>query len=208
ARTEFGLLIAKVDNRGTPGRGKAFEGATYLRLGGPDIDDQAVAASFLAERPYVDASRIGISGHSYGGYATLLAMLRHPEVFRVGVAGAAVSDWRQYDTIYTERYMRTPQENAEGYDAGSAVKLAGNLKGKLLILHGLVDDNVHATNAWALVEELQGKNIPFEMMCFPSADHGIGGPAAEGVKWSFLLKHFGLLDEGAKGPATAPSGAP
>jgi len=203
ARTEFGMLIAKVDNRGTPGRGKAFEGATYLRLGGPDIDDQAAAAKCLAERPYVDDSRIGITGHSYGGYATILAMLRHPDVFRVGVAGAGVTDWRQYDTIYTERYMRTPQENADGYDAGSAIKLAGQLKGRLMLIHGLVDDNVHATNTWALAHELQQKNIPFEMMIFPEDDHGVRGAAAESVKWSFLLRHFGLLER-----APAASAAP
>lgn len=231
SRCDFGLLIAKVDNRGTPGRGKAFEGATYLRLGGPDIDDQAAAARFLAERPYVDASRIGITGHSYGGYATIMALLRHPELFRVGVAGAAVTDWRQYDTIYTERYMRTPQENPEGYDAGSAVKLAGNLRGRLLLIHGLVDDNVHATNAWALSQELLRRNIPFEMMIFPEADHGVHGPAAEGIKWSFILRNLGITDssgdsaddadaatapagggssgaDGARAPRPSPAGAP
>jgi len=194
ARTEFGMLIARVDNRGTPGRGKAFEGATYRRLGGPDIDDQAAAAKFLAERPYVDPSRIAITGHSYGGYATLMAMLRYPELFRVGVAGAAVTDWRQYDTIYTERYMRTPQENPEGYDAASAVQLAPQLRGDLLLLHGMVDDNVHATNLFEFADRLQRENRPFEMMLFPNANHGIHGAAVEGVKWSFLLEHLGLLD--------------
>lgn len=193
-RTEFGLLVARVDNRGTPGRGKAFDGATYLRLGGPDIDDQAAAAKCLAQRPYVDGARIGITGHSYGGYATIMALLRHPEVFRVGVAGAGVTDWRQYDTIYTERYMRTPQENAEGYDAGSAVELASQLQGKLLLIHGMVDDNVHATNLFELADALQEADRPFEMMLFPKADHGVRGAAAEGVKWSFLLEHLGLLE--------------
>ncbi len=207
ARTEFGLLIAKVDNRGTPGRGKAFEGATYLKLGGPDIDDQAAAAKFLASRPFVDGSRVGITGHSYGGYATIMALLRHPEVFSVGVAGAGVTDWRQYDTIYTERYLRTPQENAKGYDEGSAVKLAERLKGRLLLLHGLVDDNVHATNTWALANELQRANIPFEMMIFPESDHGVHGPAAEGVKWSFLLKHLGLMERSAESPSVESGAA-
>lgn len=197
ARAEFGMMIARVDNRGTPGRGKAFEGATYLKLGGPDIDDQAAAAKFLAERPYIDGGRVGITGHSYGGYATIMALLRHPEIFRVGVAGAAVTDWRQYDTIYTERYMRTPKENEAGYDAGSAVKLAPQLQGKLLLLQGMVDDNVHATNLFALADRLQRSNRPFEMMIFPNADHGVGGPAAEGVKWSFILEHLGLRSDGA-----------
>ena len=192
-RCEFGIAVARVDNRGTPGRSKAFEGATYLRLGGPDIDDQAAAVKhLLATHPWIDPERVAITGHSYGGYATIMALLRHPETFRVGVAGAGVTDWRHYDSIYTERYMRTPQENAEGYDAGSAVKLAERLKGKLLLLHGMVDDNVHPTNAWQLVDALQRRNIPFEMLFFPDADHGVGGPAAEGAKWSFLLEHLGL----------------
>ncbi|MBX3356709.1 MAG: DPP IV N-terminal domain-containing protein [Phycisphaeraceae bacterium] len=206
-RSEFGMLIAKVDNRGTPGRGKAFEGATYLRLGGPDIDDQAAAARCLAERPYVDGSRIAITGHSYGGYATIMALLRYPEVFSVGVAGAAVTDWRQYDTIYTERYMRTPKENAEGYDAGSAVRLAPRLRGRLMLIHGMVDDNVHVTNLFEFAHALQRANRPFDMMIFPTADHGVRGPAVEGVKWSYLLKHLGLMaqDGDAKASLEAPS---
>ena len=190
-----GVLVARVDNRGTPGRGKAFEAATYLKLGGPDVDDQAAFVAELAKRPYVDGDRVAICGHSYGGYMALLAALRHPETFHVAVAGAPPTDWRQYDTIYTERVMRTPQENEAGYDAGSAIKLAGTLKGRVLLLHGMMDDNVHVANTFALADAWQSGNIPFEMQIFPKADHGIGSPAYESAKWSFILRNFGMWSE-------------
>jgi dipeptidyl-peptidase-4 len=190
-----GVLVARVDNRGTPGRGKAFEAATYLKLGGPDVDDQAAFVAELAKRPYVDGDRVAICGHSYGGYMALLAALRHPETFHVAVAGAPPTDWRQYDTIYTERVMRTPQENEAGYDAGSAIKLAGTLKGRVLLLHGMMDDNVHVANTFALADAWQSGNIPFEMQLFPKADHGIGSPAYESAKWSFILRNFGMWSE-------------
>lgn len=189
-----GVLVARVDNRGTPGRGKAFEGATYLKLGGPDVDDQAALVKELARRPYVDASRVAITGHSYGGYMALMAVLRHPDVFGVAVAGAPPTDWRQYDTIYTERVMRTPAENEAGYDAGSAVRLAGKLKGKVLLLHGMMDDNVHPSNTFALAAAWQSKDIPFEMQLFPNDDHGIASPAYASAKWGFLLRNLGLWD--------------
>ncbi|MFO0874575.1 MAG: DPP IV N-terminal domain-containing protein [Phycisphaerales bacterium] len=184
--TELGFLVAQLENRGTPGRGKAFESATYLKLGQVDLDDQAAGVRALAERPYIDASRVGITGGSYGGYMSAMALLRHPDVFRAAVAVSAVTDWRNYDTIYTERYMRLPAENTEGYDAGSAVKLAANLKGRLLLMHGMVDDNVHPNNVWQLVNVLQEKNIPFRMMFFPNDAHGVGGAAARSAKWGFL----------------------
>ena len=190
--TEFGMLVAKVDNRGTPGRGKAFEGATYLKLGGPDVDDQAALVKALRERPYVDGSRVAVAGHSYGGYMSLMCVLRHPDVFQVAVAGAPPTDWRQYDTIYTERAMRTPQENEAGYDAGSAVKLAGRLKGRVLLLHGMMDDNVHPSNTFALAQAWQQSSTPFEMQLFANATHGIGSPAYEAAKWSFILRNFGM----------------
>jgi dipeptidyl-peptidase-4 len=190
-----GVLVARVDNRGTPGRGKAFESATYMALGGPDVDDQAAFVQELAKRPYVDADRVAICGHSYGGYMALMAAIRHPDVFPVAVAGAPPTDWRQYDTIYTERVMRTPQENEAGYDAGSAVKLAEKLKGRVLLLHGMMDDNVHVANTFALADAWQSRNVPFEMQLFPTADHGIGSPAYESAKWSFILRNFGMWSQ-------------
>jgi dipeptidyl-peptidase-4 len=177
-----------VDNRGTPGRGKPFEDATYLALGGPDVDDQAAAARQIAERPYVDASRIGITGSSYGGYMSIMALLRYPDVFSSAVAFSGPTDWRQYDTIYTERYMRTPRENKDGYSAGSAVELAKDLRGSLMIIHGMQDDNVHPNNMWALVDRLQSLNRPFSMLLFPKAGHGGFGDAGNSAKWSHFVR--------------------
>ena len=189
--TEFGLVVVQIDNRGTEGRGKAFEGATYLKLGQVDLGDQAHGVKTLLERhDFLDGDRVGITGHSYGGYMSALAVLRHPDVFHVAVAGAPVTDWRNYDTIYTERYMRTPGENKLNYDLGSCVKLANRLEGELLLLHGMIDDNVHPSNAWQLVNALQSKNIPFEMQFFPNATHGIYSPASRSAKWSFLVEHL------------------
>lgn len=184
---EYGVLIAAMDNRGTVNRGKAFESATYLRLGDVDIKDQADGVRFLAQRKYVDGTRVGIMGHSYGGYMSALAVLKHPDVFHVAAAGGTVTDWRQYDTIYTERYMRTPQENPEGYDAGSCMKYVNQFKGKLLLLHGVVDDNVHSNNAWQLIDALQKAGKKFEMMFYPNAGHSLGA-GANTARWEFLRR--------------------
>ena len=198
AMTEFGFVMVQIDNRGTEGRGKAFEGATYLKLGLTDLDDQAHGVKTLLERhDWLDPERVGITGHSYGGYMSALAVLRHPDTFTVAVAGAPVTDWRNYDTIYTERYMRTPAENAGNYDAGSCVKLARNLEGEFLLLHGMVDDNVHPSNAWQLASALQSLDIPFEMQFFPDSAHGIYSPAFRSAKWSFLVDHLVGSEQGA-----------
>ena len=188
---ELGFAVAKIENRGTLGRGKAFESATYLRLGGPDLDDQVAGVKAIIEaHPEIDPARVGITGHSYGGYLSALALVRYPEVFRAGVAGAPVTDFRNYDTIYTKRYMRTPAENREGYDAGSAVRLAGRLEGALLLLHGMQDDNVHPSNTFQMAAKLQDADIPFQMQIFPTATHGIGSAAYRSSKWSFLQEHL------------------
>ncbi len=186
---EYGFLIAKIDNRGTINRGKAFESATYLRLGEKDLQDQVDGVKYLAQRPYVDASRVGIFGHSYGGYMSALAILQYPDVFQVAVAGAPVTDWRNYDSIYTERYMRTPIENADGYDVGSCLKYAEQLRGHLLIVHGMLDDNVHANNTWQLVDLLQKADKPFDMMLYPTYNHGVRGNY-NSVRWRYLREHL------------------
>jgi dipeptidyl-peptidase-4 len=191
---EFGVLVVKVDNRGTPGRGKAFEDATYLNLGIADLDDQAAAIRQLVSRGLVDPARVGITGFSYGGTMSALALLRHPGDFAVAVAGGAVTDWTNYDSIYTERYMRTPAENPKGYEQSSCIRLAGNLKGRLLIVHGMVDDNVHPSNAWQLADALQSKGKPFDMMLFPNSGHGIWSPSYESVTWTHLLRGLGLAN--------------
>lgn len=195
---EFGFIIAQIDNRGTRNRGKAFEGATYLKLGTIDLKDQADGVKYLTQRPYIDGNRVGITGHSYGGFMAVLAIVKYPDLFHVAVAGSSVTDWRNYDTIYTERFMRTPQENPEGYDAGSAMTYADQLKGKLLLLHGMVDDNVHPSNVWQLVDQLQKKRKPFTMMFFPNSGHGIGSPSVNPLKWEFLVEH--LILNGGKEP--------
>jgi dipeptidyl-peptidase-4 len=190
-RAEFGFVIVQIDNRGTGGRGKAFEGSTYLKLGQIDLDDQAKGVRVLTERHnWLDTSRVGITGHSYGGYMSALAMLRYPEVFSVAAALAPVTDWRNYDTIYAERYMRTPAVNGDNYDAGSCVELAEHLKGQLLLVHGMVDDNVHPTNTWQLAEALQAADIPFEMHMYPNSTHSLRSKSIGSVKWSFLTKHL------------------
>lgn len=186
---EFGVLIAQIDNRGTVGRGKAFESANYRKLGIVDLDDQVAGVKYLSERDYVDASRVGIYGHSYGGYMSALAILKYPGVFDVAVAGAPVTDWRNYDTIYTERYMRTPQESESAYDEGSCLTYAGQLEGKLLILHGLIDDNVHPSNTWQLVDKLQSENKRFDLMVYPRSRHGLISSSTQ-LRWEFLIEHL------------------
>ena len=190
AYTEFGVLIAKIDNRGTVNRGKAFETATYRLLGTVDMKDQADGVRHLAQRPYVDGNRVGIHGFSYGGYLAALAVLKHPDVFHVAVAGAPVTDWRNYDTIYTERYMYLPQDNKEGYDLGSCLTYADQLEGQLLLIHGMVDDNVHPANIFQLAHRLQQARKPFQMMLYPTSGHGIRSPSFNPLRWEFLLDNL------------------
>jgi len=186
---EFGYLIAKIANRGTDKRGKKFESAGYMKLGDLDIQDQADGVKFLRKRKYVDGKRVGVYGHSYGGYMSALAVLKYPDVFHVAVSGAPVTDWRNYDTIYTERYMRTPQENQDGYNNGSCIKYVKQLKGNLLLVHGLIDDNVHPSNTLQLVNELHNANVRFDIQVFPNNKHGIGGPY-NSIRWEYFHKHL------------------
>ncbi|MDH3457556.1 MAG: DPP IV N-terminal domain-containing protein [Gemmatimonadota bacterium] len=176
---QLGFMVFRVDNRGERNRGKAFETETYLKLGQVDLADQTAAVKQITERPYIDGSRVGIYGGSYGGYMTVMALLKEPEVFHVGVAHAPVTDWRNYDTIYTERYMRTPQENAEGYDVGSALPYAEHLQGKLLLMHGSVDNNVHPGNTIQLINALIEGGRQFDLMFYPENRHGLRGAARQ-----------------------------
>jgi dipeptidyl-peptidase-4 len=189
AENQRGYLIAKVANRGTANRGKAFLGAVYLKLGDVDIQDQADGVRHLMKRPYVDPERTGIVGHSYGGYMAALGVLKHPDAFKVAVNRAGVTDWRNYDTIYTERYMRTPQENAEGYDGGSAMKFVERFTGKMLIMHGMVDDNVHPNNAFQLIEALDAAGKTYESRFWPNGAHGLGRGVNE-TQWEFFDRHL------------------
>lgn len=169
--TEYGFLVATLDSRSAAGRGKNFLDAIYLKLGVPEIDDQAAGVKSLYSRPYVDKNRVGIHGTSYGGYASLLCILRHPDVFQAACASSPVTDYRHYDTIYTERYLYTPQENKKGYDEGSAITHAKNLKGRLMIYYGTADDNVHPNNSMQLIRALQREGKSFEVQVGPDLGH-------------------------------------
>ena len=168
-----GFIMVCVDGRGTGGRGTEFGKCTYLKIGQYEPADQVETAKYLASLPYVDAKNIGIWGWSFGGYNTLMSMSQPEAVFKAGVAVAAPSDWRFYDTVYTERYMRTPKENKEGYDKGSAVVNAANLNGHLLLVHGTADDNVHLRNMIHYIGALTQANKKFETALYPDCNHSI-----------------------------------
>jgi dipeptidyl-peptidase-4 len=174
-----GYIVVSVDNRGTGGRGRDFKKTVYLKLGQQESADQIEAANWLARQPYVDPARIGIWGWSYGGYMTSMALTRPGSPFKAGIAVAPVTDWWLYDTIYTERFMRTPQENPEGYRLGAPVHAAANMRGKLLLIHGTGDDNVHFQNSVRLANALQAAGKQFQFMAYPNRTHSIsGGPTS------------------------------
>jgi dipeptidyl-peptidase-4 len=193
AVTEFGFLVASIDGRGTQSRGKVFLESVYGKLGVVEIDDQAAGVKYLATRPYVDGKRVGIHGTSYGGYASALALLRHPDVFQVAVASASVTDWRHYDTIYTERYMGLPweNENKKGYDEGSAMTYLRNLKGRLMLYYGTADNNVHPSNTLQLTQALQRAGKSFDMLVGTDVGHA-GIPFAR--LWEYFIEHLVLTD--------------
>ena len=170
-----GYVVVSVDNRGTGARGSAFKKATYLKLGALETSDQVEAARYLATQPWVDAGRIGIWGWSYGGFMTASSMFAPGSPFRAGIAVAPVVDWSLYDTIYTERFMRTPQENTAGYRDNAPVSNAANLRGRFLLVHGTGDDNVHFQNTTQLVNALQAAGKQFDFMMYPNRNHGISG---------------------------------
>jgi dipeptidyl-peptidase-4 len=170
-----GYLIVCVDNRGTGYRGAEFEKMNYLELGKHETIDQIEAAKWLSEQSYVDESRIGIWGWSYGGYMAALAITKGADVFKTAISVAPVTNWRFYDSIYTERYMRTPQENSSGYDNNSPINFVDKLKGNLLLIHGTADDNVHFQNSVMLSEALIMANKPFEQAYYPNKNHSING---------------------------------
>ena len=170
-----GYISVCVDGRGTGGRGAEFEKCTYLFLGVKESHDQVEAAKYLGTLPYVDGSRIGIWGWSFGGYNTLMSMSEGSNVFKAGVAIAAPTDWRYYDSVYTERFMRTPKENGDGYDAGSAIKRAPKMHGSLLLIHGTADDNVHLQNMAEYSEALVQAGVQFDEHIYINRNHGISG---------------------------------
>lgn len=170
-----GYIIACVDNRGTGARGAKFKKITYGQLGKYETEDQIAAARYLAGKTFVDAGRIGIWGWSYGGYMSSLCLLKGNDVFKLAIAVAPVTNWRYYDTIYTERYMGLPQQNASGYDDNSPINHVSKLKGRYLLIHGTADDNVHYQNALEMVNSLVDANKQFDSFFYPNRNHGISG---------------------------------
>lgn len=188
-----GIVVMRVDPRPASGKGPQSAWTAYRQLGVQELKDLESAVAWLAEQPWADTSRVGLSGHSYGGYMVSYAMT-HSKVFSAGIAGAPVTDWRDYDTIYTERYMGTPQSNSAGYDKSSAVKAAGDLHGELLLLHGAMDDNVHPQNTIRFAKALQNAGKPFEMMIYPGFRHGIGGRHYNELTFNFIRRTMGVED--------------
>src|SRR6185437_5851224 len=173
---QAGYVVWEMDNRGTSGRGHAFETPVYRNLGARELADQREGVEYLIARGFIDPQRIGVTGWSYGGFMTLNLLFNAPDLFHAGFAGAPVTNWLNYDTIYTERYMGLPDDNPDGYLRSSTVAAAGNIKAKLLLLHNLQDDNVHFANTAQISAALEEKGKHFETVLYPQRTHGVEGP--------------------------------
>jgi dipeptidyl-peptidase-4 len=184
-----GYIVFSVDPHGTLYRGAKFKKSTYLQLGKLETFDFIEAAKNLCKFEYVDASRIGIQGWSYGGYMTSLAMTKGADIFKMGIAVAPVTNWRYYDNIYTERFMRTPQENPSGYDDNSPINFVKNIKGKYFIIHGSADDNVHYQNTMEMINALTKVNVQFDMFIYPNKNHGIYGGNTRNHLYTMMLNY-------------------
>ena len=183
-----GYIVVSVDPRGTMYRGEEFKKSTYLELGKLETEDFIAVGKELQGYDYVDASRIGMMGWSYGGFMTTLAMTKGADVFKMGIAVAPVTNWRYYDNIYTERFMRTPQENASGYDENSPINFVDKLKGKYLIIHGAGDDNVHYQNTMEMINALVAANKQFDHFIYPNKNHGIYGGNTRNHLFNMMLE--------------------
>jgi dipeptidyl-peptidase-4 len=190
ALTQLGFLVVNIDNRGLLRRGKDFEAAAYGKLGQTDVEDLLASLTSLSQRPYVDAGRVGITGVSYGGYMSIMALLKAADHFQVAVAGSPGVDWRNYDTIYTERYMGLPQYNPDGYEKANPLNYVKNLKGKLLIQHGAVDDNVHPTQVMQLVAALLKAGKQFDWFIYPGQAHGVRSRQARDRQMDWFMTYL------------------
>lgn len=188
-----GIIVWVCDNRSASGKGLESTSAVYRRFGDSELRDIEDGLSWLKQQPYVDGSRIGIHGWSYGGFMTVYA-LTHSTSFAMGIAGGTVSDWRDYDTVYTERYLGRPQDNIDGYRNSSPRFSVANLRGSLLLIHGAIDDNVHVQNTMQLIYELQRANKPFSLMLYPKSRHSVTDPALvrnlRGLMLNYTLEHL------------------
>jgi dipeptidyl-peptidase-4 len=185
-----GYVVFSLDNRGTPNRGRAFEDQLFHHQGGVEVEDQVAGVEFLKTLPYVDGDRIGIFGWSNGGFMTLMCMMKAPGSFHAGVAVAPVTDWKLYDTHYTERYMGHPDADPEGYEKSSVFPYVEGLRGPVLMIHGMADDNVQYTNSTKLYKILQDKNISFEMMNYPGSKHSIRGKETRTHLYGTMTRFF------------------
>lgn len=191
---QMGAIVFHCDPRSASGKGACSAWTAYRQLGVQELKDIEDAIRWLTSQPYVDGERIGMSGHSYGGFMTAYA-LTHSKLFAGGIAGAPPTDWRFYDTIYTERFMDTPQNNPDGYDRSSVVKAAKDLHGQLLLIHGGIDDNVHLQNTFALVDALQREDKAFQLMVYPQSRHGVGGMHYNRLTADFIRTVLKLPDQ-------------
>ena len=194
--TEYGFLVLNLDSRAAPGMGKRTLDSIYLKLGQVEMDDMAAGVKSLWSRPYFDKARVGMHGTSYGGYSAVMSILRHPDVYAAASASSPVTAWNHYDSIYTERYMWIPQENKEGYEAGSAMTYARNLKGRLMIYYGTADNNVHPSNSMQLIDALQKAGKSFDVQVGPDLGH-------TGVNQARMMEFF--IENLVMRPAMAPS---
>jgi len=185
-----GYVVFSIDNRGTSNRGKAFEDVLYRNMGDYEVRDQLLGLEWLKAQPYVDADNVGIFGWSYGGYMTLMSLMKAPGAFKAGIAGAPVTNWRLYDTHYTERYMGDPNDGDGKYETSSPMTYARNLADNLLIVHGMADDNVFFDNSVQMIDALQEAAMPFEMMTYPGKRHRITGEAENTHLWRMYLDFF------------------
>jgi len=185
-----GYVVACVDNRGTGGKGSEFKKMTYKELGKYETIDQIDAAKYFGSLDYIDENRIGIQGWSYGGYMSSLAITKGADVFSLAVAVAPVTNWRYYDNIYTERYMQTPQENANGYDDNSPINHVDKLKGKYLLVHGTADDNVHVQNTYEMISALVRADKQFDLFIYPNKNHGIYGGNTRNHLFQMMLDYI------------------
>ena len=186
--TQEGYIVVCVDGRGTMGRGREFKHSTYLQLGKLETLDQIDAANYLGKLKYVDARRIGFQGWSYGGYMAALMISKEADVIKAAVSVAPVTNWKYYDNIYTERFLRKPQDNKSGYEDNSPTNFVKNIKGNYLLIHGSADDNVHMQNSMELASALVKNNIPFDFMLYPNKNHGISGGYTRLHIYSKILK--------------------
>lgn len=186
---QSGYIVVSVDPRGTMYRGEAFKKNTYLELGKLETEDFIAVAKELQTMSYVDPSRIGIMGWSYGGFMTSLAMTKGADYFKMGIAVAPVTSWRYYDNIYTERFMRTPDENASGYDDNSPINHVDKMKGKYLLIHGSGDDNVHYQNTMEMVNALVAADVDFDLFIYPNKNHGIFGGNTRNHLFRMMYKY-------------------